>query len=300
MTIQDRINKLKKEKDAIILAHYYVEGEVQDIADYVGDSYYLSKIAAEAKQQTIVFCGVSFMGESAKILNPQKTVLMPDEKADCPMAHMASEEKIKELKKQIPDLAVVCYINSTAKLKSFSDVIVTSANVVKIVKALPNKHIYFIPDKNLGNYVSKQIPEKKFIFNDGGCPIHEKVQVEKVKETKAKHPGVKMLAHPECTEEVLAHADYIGSTTGIIDYATNTPDNEYIICTEKGVLHELQKQNPKKRFYMAAPMCCDDMKFITLEKVYQVLKTGTNEVHVDEEIAKKALIPLQRMLDLSK
>lgn len=248
MDTKARILQLKKEKNAVILAHYYVPDEVQEIADYIGDSFYLSKVATEIPAKVIVFCGVSFMGESAKILNPDKVVLMPDETADCPMAHMADEKKIQMVRSQYEDVAVVCYINSTAELKVHADVCVTSANAVKIVKALPNKEIYFIPDGNLGRYVASQVPEKKFIFNDGFCPIHHKLTVQAVKDAKEKYPEAEFLVHPECQTDVLELADYIGSTSGIIDYATASELKEFIIGTEKGVLYELKKKIPIRCF----------------------------------------------------
>ena len=226
------IEQLKKEKNAVILAHYYVNDEVQEIADYIGDSYYLAKVAREVDAKTIVFCGVSFMGESAKILNPNKTVLMPDMSADCPMAHMAQVEKIEEMRGKYDDLAVVCYINSTAELKCHSDVCVTSSNAVKIVKSLPNKNIFFIPDENLGRHVAKQIPEKNIILNKGFCHVHVSMTADNLKAIKEKYPKALVLAHPECKQEVLDLADYIGSTSGIINYATESDNEEFIICTE--------------------------------------------------------------------
>ncbi len=219
MTITEEIKQLKKEKNAVILAHYYVTPEVQDIADYIGDSFYLSKIAVGLEEQTIVYCGVSFMGESAKVLNPEKTVLMPDAEADCPMAHMADRETIERMRETYEDLAVVCYINSTAELKQYSDVCVTSANAVQIVKALPNKNIFFIPDRNLAHFVAEQVPEKHFVYNEGFCPIHEKMQLEELKRAKEAHPNALVLTHPECTKAILELSDYIGSTSGIINYA---------------------------------------------------------------------------------
>jgi len=189
MDIIERINELKKEKDAVILAHYYARPEVQQIADYIGDSFYLSKIAVGLREHTIVFCGVSFMGESAKILNPDKTVLLPDMSADCAMAHMADSETIQKMRDTYDDLAVVCYINSTAELKRHSDVCVTSANAVKIVKALPNKNIFFIPDRNLAHFVAEQVPEKNFVFNEGYCPVHEHMQLDELKKIKEAHPN---------------------------------------------------------------------------------------------------------------
>lgn len=299
--ITKEIEQLKKEKNAVILAHYYVNDEVQEIADYIGDSYYLAKIAGSIDAKTIVFCGVSFMGESAKILNPDKTVLMPDISADCPMAHMAEIEKIEEMRKRYDDLAVVCYINSTAELKCHSDVCVTSSNAVKIVKLLPNKNIFFIPDENLGRHVAKQVPEKNVILNDGFCHVHVSVTAEKVKAMKEKYPKALVLAHPECKQEVLDMADYIGSTSGIIDFAAGSENNEFIICTESGVGYELRTKNPNKKFYFAGTKhFCPNMKLNTLEKVLHVLKTGENEVFVNDEIRKESLVPLDRMLKMAK
>ncbi|MFG6383173.1 MAG: quinolinate synthase NadA [Lachnospiraceae bacterium] len=299
MSTLEKINKLKKEHDAVILAHYYVNDEIQAIADYVGDSFYLSKIATSVDAKTILFCGVSFMGESAKILNPEKTVIMPDMMADCPMAHMADIEKINEIKAKYKDLAVVCYINSTALLKTYSDVCVTSSNALKIVKALPNQYIYFIPDENLGRYVASQVPQKHFIFNDGFCHVHKNITIEKVKKAKEVHPNAELLVHPECTQDVVAMADYIGSTSGIIDYATQSVAEEFIICTEMGVLYELKLKNPNKRFYSVEHhQFCPNMKRITLEKVADALEQMTNTIEMEEEMRIKANRPLERMLEL--
>lgn len=301
MSLTNEIQALKKARNAVILAHYYVPDEVQEIADYVGDSYYLSKLARDAKEDTIVFCGVSFMGESAKILSPEKTVLMPDASADCAMAHMADLIKIKELREKYDDLAVVCYINSTAELKTYSDVCVTSANALKIVRNLPNKNIFFIPDGNLGRYVAEQIPEKNIILNDGYCPVHAAWTKEEVLNAKAAHPDAKFVVHPECREELLHEADYIGSTSGIINYVTESDCKEFIIGTENGVCFELKEKNPDKIFYpLNDNQVCPDMKMVTLEKVYDVLANGTNEVHVSEELREKSMKPLERMLELSK
>lgn len=298
MSVIDEINALKKEKNAVILAHYYVLPEVQDIADYVGDSYYLSKIAVDLKERTIVFCGVSFMGESAKILNPQKTVLMPDASADCEMAHMADKETIQRVRQEYDDVAVVCYINSTAELKEYSDVCVTSANAVKIVKALPNKNIFFIPDRNLAHFVAEQVPEKNFIYNEGYCPVHEKMSTQEIAEAKEVHPEALVLAHPECPQAVLKLSDYIGSTTGIIDYANKSDCKEFIICTENGVRHKLEQENPDKKFYFTVTEpVCEDMKTVTLEKILHVLKTGENEVQVSEARRENSRKPLEKMLE---
>lgn len=300
-SVLDQIKRLKKEKNAVILAHYYVNDEVQDIADYIGDSYYLSKKATEVSEQVIVFCGVSFMGESAKILNPDKLVLMPDNLANCPMAHMADIDYIEKLRKEYDDLAVVCYINSTAELKVHSDVCVTSSNALKIVKALPNKNIFFIPDENLGRYIASLVPEKNFIFNDGFCHVHKSITKENVLKSKKAKPDALVLVHPECTMDVLELADYIGSTSGIIDYATNSDAKEFIICTEMGVLHQLTLKNPDKKFYsVGIRQFCPNMKKVTLEKVRDVLINENNAVAVSDEVRKKAGIPLARMLELAK
>ncbi len=301
MSITEEIKQLKAEKNAVILAHYYVEPEVQDIADYIGDSFYLSKVAVGLKEQTIVFCGVSFMGESAKVLNPEKTVLMPDASADCPMAHMADRETIEKMRAKYEDLAVVCYINSTAELKQYSDVCVTSANAVKIVKQLPNKNIFFIPDRNLAHYVASQVPEKHFVYNEGFCPIHEHMILQEVLDAKAAHPGALVLTHPECPKAILDVSDYIGSTSGIIQYAKGSEKKEFIICTENGVRYKLEKENPDKQFYFTktGPVCTD-MKKITLEKVLHILQTGENEVHVTDSLRELSGKPLERMLELGK
>ena len=289
MTIREEIEQLKKEKNAVILAHYYVRPEVQEIADYVGDSFYLSKVAVGLKEKTIVFCGVSFMGESAKILNPEKTVLMPDMAADCPMAHMASAETIEKIRSEYDDLAVVCYINSTAELKRHSDVCVTSSNAVKIVKALPNKNIFFIPDRNLAHYIAGLVPEKNFIYNEGFCIVHEYMEVEEIQEAKAAHPEAEVLSHPECPAKVLELSDFVGSTSEIIAQAGKSDAKEFIICTESGVLYELQKRNPEKKFYFTETTpICRNMKKVTLEKVLHVLKTGENEVFVDDKLREES------------
>ena len=289
---ENKIRELKKQKNAIILAHYYAPAEVQRIADYVGDSFYLAKIAKSSTADVIVFCGVAFMGESAKILNPNKKVLMPDVSADCPMAHMVTEGRIKELREKYDDLAVVCYINSTAELKCQSDVCVTSSNAVKIVKALPNKNIFFIPDKNLGRYVAEQVPEKNVILNHGYCPIHVKVSLEEVLREKKSHPTALVLSHPECEENILNISDYIGSTAEIIDFAKQSEKDEFIICTEDGVEFELIKTNPNKKFYFTKTRpCCVDMKLNTLDKLLKVLETEENPIEVDEETRERALLP---------
>lgn len=300
IVIVERIKELKEKKKAVILAHYYVADEVQAIADYVGDSFYLSKIAKNTDAERIVFCGVSFMGESAAIMNPNKKVFMPDPNADCAMAHMVDIAKITELRNQYEDLAVVCYINSSAEIKTYSDVCVTSANAIKVVKNLKNKNIFFIPDGNLGQYVKEQLPEKNIILNRGYCPIHGAITKEEVLEAKENYPNAKFLVHPECKKEILEEADYIGSTSGIIDYVTKDEAVEYIIGTEIGVLYELKKRAPEKKYYpVRNNVVCTDMKFVTLEKVLDVLENETNMVQVPEEVSKKALVPLEKMLEIA-
>ena len=300
MTITEEIQHWKKKRNAVILAHYYVSEAVQELADYVGDSFYLSKIAVGLKETTIVFCGVSFMGESAKILNPHKTVLMPDATADCAMAHMATPETIQAMREKYEDLAVVCYINSTAELKRHSDVCVTSANAVQIVRSLPNQYIFFIPDRNLARFVAQQVPEKHIVLNEGYCPIHEQIALQQVQDLKKVHPSAKILVHPECPQAVCDLADYIGSTSGIIAYATANPAEEFIVCTEIGVDHELKKRNPGKKFYFPkTEPVCHDMKSITPEKILQVLKTGENKVSVDESLRESSKKPLEMMLELT-
>lgn len=296
-----QIQKQKAEKDVLILAHYYVDEEVQKVADCVGDSYYLSEKAAAAKEKVILFCGVSFMGESAKLLNPDKLVLMPDKEADCPMAHMAAAETIQKVREQYEDLAVVCYINSTAELKRCADVCVTSSNAMKIVSGLPNKNILFVPDENLGRYIASKLSEKNFIFNDGYCYVHKEISKAHVLEAKKRWPDAEVLAHPECRLEVLEEADYVGSTSGIIARAGESDAREFIVCTETGVFYELQKKNPRKIFHPAKEhQICEGMKRITLEKVLRALETLREPVEMDETARQQARRPLTRMFELAR
>lgn len=300
-TILKQIEQLKKEKEVAILAHYYTDNQIQALADYVGDSYYLSKIATEIPQKTILFCGVTFMGESAKLLNPDKTILMPDTYADCPMAHMADVDTIKAMREQHEDLAVVCYINSTAELKANSDVCVTSANALKIVKNLPNKNIYFIPDGNLGRYIAEKLPEKNFILGDGFCHVHTSIKKENIEKAKELHPEALVLAHPECTWDVLEIADYIGSTSGIIDYTVKSDAEVFIICTEMGILYELQAKSPNKKFYSVGHrQFCPHMKQISLEQILEQLQTMSNITELDKEMNQNANKALEKMMAMSK
>jgi len=288
------LEELKKKNDAVILAHYYVKKEVQDIADFIGDSFFLAQKATELKEKTIVMAGVFFMGESVKILNMDKTVLMPNLYADCPMAHMVTVKDILDMRKKYDDLCVVTYINSTAEIKAYSDVCVTSSNAVKIVKKLTNKNIFFIPDKNLGAYIKKQVPDKNIILNEGFCPVHEHINVDEVRMYKGK---ATILAHPECRDEVLEIADYIGSTKAMIKESANY-DN-IILATESGIYTELEKKYTDKKFYrLSENPTCVNMKKITVDGVKNVLENHVNEMRVVSSIREKALVPLRRMLEL--
>lgn len=299
--IVDRIKELKEEKDVVILAHYYVDGEVQELADYVGDSFYLAKVATKVKEGNILFCGVSFMGESAKLLNPSKKVVMADQYADCPMAHMVTKERIAEVRSEYDDLAVVCYVNSTAEIKSVSDVCVTSSNALKVVSNLKEKNIFFVPDNNLGIYIATKLPDKHFIFNDGYCHVHKSIAKEDVEKAKEARPNAEVLTHPECTMDVLEISDFIGSTSEIIDYATASDKKEFIICTEMGVFYELMQKNPDKKFYSVGHrQFCPNMKLVTLDKVLSALESMEPEVTLPGDIMETANIPLERMLELAK
>ncbi|WP_418402035.1 quinolinate synthase NadA [Catenibacterium sp.] len=301
MDMMNRIKQLKEEKNAVILAHYYVNADVQEVADFIGDSFYLAKKASETDADKIVFAGVEFMGESAKILNPNKHVYMPDAHADCPMAHMVTIENIKKMREKYDDLAVVCYINSTAEIKTYSDVCVTSSNAVKIVNKLPNKNIFFIPDQNLGSYVATQVKDKNIILNSGFCPRHHIMTKEDVLNAKKEHPNALVAVHPECKPEVLEEANYIGSTSGIIDYIVGNNAKEFIVGTVDGVYATILKQAPDKKLYnVVKTQVCPNMKLNSLEKIIHVLETGENEVFLDEEFMNKAKAPLERMLELAK
>ncbi|HIS99059.1 MAG TPA: quinolinate synthase NadA [Candidatus Faecaligallichristensenella faecipullorum] len=301
MEIIEEIRALKQRRNALILAHYYVDGQIQAVADYVGDSYFLSKKAAETDCDLIVFCGVRFMAESAKLLNPGKTVLLPDASADCPMAHMAGVREIEEMREIHPDLAVVCYINSTAEIKAHSDVCVTSSNAVKVVSALPNSTIYFIPDGNLARHVAEKVPEKRFLYGHGHCPVHQAVTAGDVRAAKVRHPQAQVLVHPECPKEVVDLSDYAGSTAGIIEYAGKSQAEEFIIGTEIGVMYELERRNPGKRFYPVKDgMICPDMKLNSLQNLLAALKDGKNAVNLSKEQMENALPPLKRMHEIAQ
>lgn len=300
MFYKQRIKRLKKKKNAVIVAHSYQPMEIQELADIVGDSLQLSKYCAEDAAQTIIFCGVLFMAESAKILSPGKKVLLPEIDAGCPMADMADAEALKKMKTLHPDAAVVCYINSSAAVKAESDICCTSSNAVKIVKSVPNKKIIFVPDKNLGAYVASMVPEKEIILWEGFCPVHNRLTAEQVVKMKNLHPSAKVVAHPECIGEVLAEADFIGSTKKIIEYVMESSEQEFIIATEKGVVDRLKIMAPKKNVLLAdTAMVCKNMKKITPEKVLNALKNDIYEINLDKETIKAAGRCLQKMMDLS-
>ncbi len=296
MNIIDKIIKLKNEKNAIILAHNYQPDSIQEIADFTGDSFGLSQKAADLKADVLVFCGVDFMAESAKILSPDKIVLLPEENAICPMARMANVRILKELKKRNPTAAVVSYVNSSAAVKAESDICCTSSNALKIVESLPEEDIIFVPDRNLGHYVQKKT-EKNIILWDGFCPTHNRVRAEELKEAKENHPEAVILAHPECRDEILKNADYTGSTAGILDYVKNSKAEQFIIGTEMGLLYRLKKENPEKKFYLlSSQLICRNMKKNSLEKVVVALENLETPVEVEAKVRKKAEKALKRML----
>ncbi len=298
-SIKDKIKKLKKEKNALILAHYYQDIEIQDIADFVGDSFELAKKAKQAKENIIVFCGVHFMAEGAKILNPEKTVILPVKEAGCPMADMASAEDVIVLKEQYPDAAVVTYVNSTADVKAVSDICCTSSSALKVVGSLPNKQIIFVPDENLGQYVAKQIKDKEVITFKGYCPVHKRVTVQDVEEVREELPDALMLVHPECTPEVLDKSDFIGSTSQIIKKALESESKNIIIGTEVGVVEYLKKKDPNKNYYLLSPkMTCINMKKTSLKDVLSALKNSEYEINLEKEAIGKAYNSLNRMMNV--
>ena len=298
--IQDEILRLKKEKDVCILAHAYQNHEILEVADYMGDSFALSQQAAKTQEQTILMCGVRFMAETVKVLSPDKKVLLSSGEAGCPMAEQLSVEELKELKKQYPDYTVVAYINTTSELKTLCDVCVTSASAVSIVKKLENDKILFIPDPNLGNYVQKQMPEKEFAFFNGGCPRHLAVTLDDALKAKELHPHAELLVHPECRPDVVAEADYVGSTTGIMAYARKSEKKEFIIGTEHSIVEHLQYECPDKMFYpISSKLMCHNMKLTTLVDILNVLKgTGGEEIVLSDEVMEGASRCINRMIAL--
>lgn len=301
MCIRDEILKLKKEKGAIILAHYYQIPEIQEIADAVGDSYYLSKVAKDCNEKIIVFCGVKFMAESAKILSPEKVVILPVMEAGCSMADMASAESVSLLKEKYPKAKVVCYINSSAEVKAVSDVCCTSSNALNIIKNIDEEEIIFLPDRNLGSYIQEQIPEKKIILWDGFCIIHERIKKEEILRFKKEHEGILIVVHPECNKEIRAEADFIGSTGEIINFVNTSSKKKFLIVTEEGVIHQLKKHNPEKEFYTPyGSMVCPSMKITTLEHLHESLLNMKNVVEIDEDLRMKAYNSLENMHKLGE
>ena len=300
--LQDEIIRLKKEKDICILAHAYQSHDIWEVADYVGDSYGLSKQAAEASQKTVLMCGVRFMAETVKILSPEKKVLLSNANAGCPMAEQMDVELISQMKRMHPEYTVVAYINTTSELKTICDVCVTSASAVKIVKNIKNKNILFIPDCNLGRWVADQVPEKKIKLLQGGCPTHVRMSVKDVKVAKEDHPNALLLVHPECLPEVTNLADYKGSTTGIMDFARNSDAKEFIIGTENSIVQHLQFECPDKKFYPLSKDCvCHNMKLTTLGDVYNCVNgTGGEEIILEEEVREKARKCIDTMLTLGQ
>ncbi|MDD3705502.1 MAG: quinolinate synthase NadA [Clostridiaceae bacterium] len=297
--LSNEILRLKKERNAIILAHNYQVPEVQDVADIVGDSYSLSQKAAETDSDVIVFCGVHFMAESAKILSPDKTVLLPVKDAGCPMADMVTAPKLREMKKRYPDAAVVCYVNSSAEVKAECDICCTSSNALKVIESLEQKQVIFVPDENLGSYIASKVKDKEIILWKGFCITHKRVKAEEVKKIKQMYPDAKILMHPECEPEVQKLADFLGSTSEIIKYAGEIPEKDIIIGTEEGILHLLKKQNPDKNFYLLSTgLICTNMKKTRLSDVHNALLNMQHEIHVDETIRLKALKSLERMLKI--
>lgn len=295
----ERIRALKQKKNALILSHYYAPLEIWELADHVGDSLELSRKAAEAKEEIIVFCGVRFMAESAKILNPSKKVLLPVADAGCPMADMIEAEELRRLKALHPEAAVICYVNSSAEVKAESTICCTSSNAVKVAGSLKEKEIIFVPDKNLGSYVASFFPEKTFHLIDGCCPIHNACRVDDLKKAKSRHPEALVAAHPECEKGSEQVADYIGSTTGILNFCRSQEAKEFIIGTEYEIVRALQKELPDKKFYPAKEdFLCSDMKKNTLEALFSSLDQEETEIVLEENILQKAKEALERMIKL--
>ena len=304
--LKEEITRLKKEKNALIMAHYYQRDEIQEIADFIGDSLALARYAAKTDADVIVMCGVHFMGETAKILCPDKKVLIPDEKAGCSLADSCNPDEFREFVESRPDHIVISYINTSAAVKALTDIVVTSGNARQIVEKLPeNEKIIFGPDHNLGEYINS-VTDRSMVLWKGACHVHDRFSLEKILEMKKEHPGAKILVHPECRRPLQLVADKVGSTAALLDFAQKDEAKEYIVVTESGILFEMRNKCPGKTF-LAAPaedaecQCneCDFMKMNTLQKVYECLRDGTPEIIVDEKVAEKAVKPIKRMLDMS-
>lgn len=307
LDLETEIQRLKKEKNAVILGHYYITGDLQEISDYVGDSLGLSQKAASTDADVIVFVGVHFMAETAKILNPDKKVLLPDLKAGCSLAESAPADQFEAFKKRYPDHKVISYINCTAEIKALSDIICTSSNARDIVESFArDQKLIFAPDKNLGNYINS-VTGRNMVLWDGACMVHEKYSLEKILELRKEHPDASFIAHPECEEPVLMVADFIGSTTALLKYSRELDKNKFIVATESGILHQMQKENPDKVFIPAPSVdstcgCndCSFMKLNTMEKLYLCLQYERPEVQMSPELMDRAREPILRMLEVSK
>lgn len=296
----EKINKLKKEKNAVILAHCYQNVEIDEVADYVGDSLYLSQMAAKTNADIIIFAGVYFMAQTAKILNPSRKILLPRLESGCRMADMITLDQLREFKSKYPKMPTVCYINSTAEVKSECDICCTSSNAVKIVDSLKADEILFLPDTYLGKWVESQLGNVKVNTYTGFCPTHVQIRPNDVTEARKKYPNALVLAHPECHQSVVAMADYVGSTTGIMKFAAQSDKKEFIIATEKGVVDRLKRDYPEKEFYLIKDnVICPNMKWHTLTDIYNALDREEHEITVDTEIASKALKCIDRMLEVS-
>jgi len=302
------INKLKKEKNAVILAHFYQRPEVQNIADFIGDSLKLSQEAAKTDADIIVFAGVHFMAETAKILSPDKKVLLPDLNAGCSLADSITPEGLAEMKKQYPDHMVISYVNTTAEIKAMSDLVCTSSNALRMIQTLPpEQKIIFTPDKNLGYYIKSLLDktDEEFVIWDGKCHVHNGFNKEAFEYMKEKYPEAKLIAHPESPKEVLLEADFIGSTSALLKHVTESEDKEFIVATEEGIIYQMKKKNPDKKFHvLGSSTCacgfCEFMKTITLEKIYMTLKYEVPEITLDEQLREKAYLPIKRMLSISE
>lgn len=303
------IARLKKEKNAVILAHYYQTADIQDVADYIGDSLGLSQQAAKTEADIIVFAGVRFMAETAKILSPKKKVVLPDINAGCSLEESAPADKFLAFKKQHPEAVVISYVNCSAELKTLTDIVCTSTNAVKIVESVPkDKQIIFAPDKNLGDYLNRKTGRDMILW-DGACMVHEAFSADMIADLKAKHPNATIIAHPESEKPVLDNAEYIGSTTGLLKYTMNNPSKEFIVATESGILHQMKKASPEKTFHVAPTVknghpciaCsdCPHMKLNTMEKLYKCLLDGSPEITLSDEILKEAKAPIDKMLEIS-
>ena len=298
--IQEEILKLKKEKDICILAHCYQSPDILEVADFVGDSFALSVSASKVTNKTVIMCGVRFMAETVKILSPDKKVILANGEAGCPMAEMMDKELIEQVKEQYPEYTVVAYINTTSELKTVCDVCVTSSSALKICRSLDTDKILFIPDKNLGSYIAKQLPEKEFKLLSGGCPTHARMGVSEVKKAKAAHPDALFLVHPECVPEVVAEADYVGSTTGIMNFAKESDAKEFIIGTESSIVSHLQIACPDKMFYpLSKDLVCHNMKLTTIVDVLNSVKgIGGDEIELDEDVRIGAKRCIDKMIEL--